>query len=118
MNIKQLICQSCGANQYRSIGFDKYICEFCGTVVQEHNNSIVRLEVATGTTEQLQVCLIADGEFLRFVGKEEADKLMKSKICEQISLELMHKNLIRIYEDYNPMRMQKKYIAKLDVVRW
>lgn len=117
MKIKEYTCQSCGSNCFKSLGFDKYMCTFCGIIVQQENDNILRLEVCHKNVERLKVEYRINKEALNMFPREEIDWMMKREISKQITKQLMFGNYLCIENDVNLINCEGWYRGYIEVVR-
>lgn len=114
--MKKIECPNCASCNLDSIGWDKYICQYCGTVVQEENGTLLRLEVCNKPTVRLYSQMI--------MPKYE----LLSNICDDSFQEYIFRNLVRgfenelqkcvlVREDYEGMRNDYILTAEVEVVR-
>ena len=114
--MKKLECPNCASCNLDSIGWDKYICQYCGTVVQEENGTLLRMEVCNKPTVRLYSQMI--------MPKYE----LLSNICDDSFQEYIFRHLVRgfekelqkcvlIREEYDGMRNDYILTAEMEVAK-
>lgn len=110
--MKKIECPNCASASFKSIGWDKYICEYCGTVVVEEDGNFLRLEVVNKPIAEYCARVVIPREMMYMQGAEEyaIKELARGFITPIIENMELNKN-------YNPARMEYEYRARVQIVR-
>ena len=108
-------CKSCGA-PLKSIGFHKYICEYCGTLHEDEDDygNIRIITVAQKRPQTIQAVCAVSNELKRIMGPEDLTKYTLQELSEQLSKGLV--GLMRIKVSDDPISMQTVVRGEVQVI--
>ena len=95
-------CKACGA-PLKSIGFGKYICEYCGSLYEDDFGTLRFIEVAREPCQTISARCEIPYELREFRDNEGLTKLTLRQLSQQLAEGLM--GYMKLYVSEDPCRM-------------
>lgn len=112
--MRKIDCPNCASNNFESIGWDKYICMYCGTVVEESEGNFLEMKITTVPIKTYKVRTVVGMELLRY-GEDAFDKYVKQQLALDIAKSIC--NDIKFDYEHDPHRMESHYYGKIGVAQ-
>lgn len=90
-------CKSCGA-PLRSIGFNKYICDYCGTLYEDEGGYIQVLRLTSKPAVTLGATCLLPNE-MNSLDEEALSKYVEYELTKKLTEGLMKYTELKIYHD-------------------
>lgn len=77
--MNSITCPNCASSNFNDIGFGKYICQYCGTVVELDNGNVYRLEICEKSVKYLESRLVLPAENRDYLVRQQ---ILDTKVRE------------------------------------
>lgn len=109
--MRKIECPNCASASFNDIGWNKYICQYCGTVV-EADNEVIRVATVNVPIKTCMATFQVDEEMMKMY-PDFADSILDD--LARKFLPYVRANM-EIEEECDPRRMHRLYRAKLRMV--
>lgn len=113
--MKKINCPNCASATFKDIGFDKYICQYCGTIVMVDNDKVFRLEVVRKDVvfREISVVLCREAKEL-LIERGDLDKYLHKEIADKLAKDIVGTTPVTEY--YEPYINSYIYRTKIGIV--
>lgn len=112
--MNSITCPNCASSNFNDIGFGKYICQYCGTVVELDNGNVYRLEICEKPVKYFESRVVLPAESRDYLVQQG---MLDSKVREILSKNILNEvcEEMRIKEDVDIGRMTYLYQTRIGV---
>ena len=91
-------CKSCGA-PLKSIGFGKFICEYCGSLYEEEEGKIQILEICREPVQTITTEIAVPRDMRDYMAEEDISKYALKELTRQLAEGLSAYMRLKVTED-------------------